>query len=271
VATHKRGHKYPGRLIVVEGCDGSGKSTQVYLLRRWLEGNGYPVFFTEWNSSELVKSATKKAKKHRMLTPTTFSLIHASDFADRYETLILPHLQAGHIVLADRYVYTAYARDLVRGCDESWVHNSYRFAVKPDLAFYFQAPLEVSLHRILVGRPELKYHEAGMDLGLSTDPKESFRIFQGLIKQQYDRMVSRFGLTVMDATKPILELQQEMRAIVMADLADYGNHQVYKALEQVAAAEELAPAIAHQIEHVPEAAPEAASDAAAVSKGGDDK
>lgn len=214
-------HRYPGRLIIVEGCDGSGKSTQLYLLKRWLEMAGYPVFFTEWNSSDLVKAATKKAKKEKALTPTTFSLIHACDFADRYETLILPRLQAGYLVMADRYVYTALARDMVRGCDPEWVRNAYRFAVKPDLAFYFQAPLEVSLHRILSGRPELKYHEAGMDLGLSPDPAESFKLFQGLIKKQYDAMAKRYGFAVIDATRPIPVQQAEMRAVVAQMLTGY--------------------------------------------------
>lgn len=213
--------RHPGRLIIVEGCDGSGKSTQLYLLKRWLEQKDYPVFFTEWNSSELVKAYTRKAKKNRSLTPTTFSLIHACDFADRYETLILPHLQAGYLVLADRYIYTAFARDQVRGCDPDWVHNSYGFAVKPDLAFYFQAPLEVSLNRILSGRPELKYHEAGLDLGLSSDPAESFKLFQGLIKEQYDRMAKAAGFILMDATQAIPVQQAKMRRIVAEALNGY--------------------------------------------------
>jgi dTMP kinase len=213
--------RYPGRLIVVEGCDGSGKSTQLYLLKQWLEAEGYPVCYTEWNSSDLVKSATKRAKKQRALTPTTFSLIHACDFADRYERLILPHLQAGYLVLADRYIYTAFARDAVRGCDPDWVRGAYGFAVKPDLAFYFQAPLEVSLYRILSGRPELKYHEAGMDLGLSPDPVDSFKLFQGLVKEQYDRMAHPFGFVVIDATRPIPIQQTEVRTKVAQALTGY--------------------------------------------------
>jgi len=220
-ATRGTKHRYPGQLIVVEGCDGSGKSTQLHLLKCWLEENNFRVYFTEWNSSPLVKEYTKKAKKNRSLTPTTFSLIHACDFADRYETLIQPHLQAGYIVLADRYIYTAFARDIVRGCDPAWVRNAYRFAAKPDLAFYFQAPLDVSLDRILGGRPELKYHEAGLDLGLSTDPVESFRLFQGLIKKEYDRMAKPLGFEVMDATRPIPEQQAEMRRKVSNFLANY--------------------------------------------------
>jgi dTMP kinase len=211
----------PGKLFIVEGCDGSGKSTQLYLLKKWLESKGYFVFFTEWNSSDLLKKYTKKAKRKNLLTPTTFSLIHASDFADRYEKLMLPHLRAGHIVLADRYIYTAYARDIARGCDPEWLKNLYKFATKPTIAFYFRAPLETSLSRILTGRDEIKYHEAGMDLGLSNNVVESFKLFQGIIKEQYDRMAKPEGFTVMDATKSIEEQQAEMRKIVEKSLAGY--------------------------------------------------
>ncbi|MCI0182839.1 MAG: dTMP kinase [Acidibacillus sp.] len=212
---------YPGRLFIVEGNDGSGKSTQIYLLKRWLEEQGYPVFFTEWNSSELIKAATKKAKKKNLLTPTTFSLIHASDFADRYEKMMLPHLRAGYIVLADRYVYTAYARDMARGCDPDWVKNVYSFAVKPTISFYFKTPLEVSLDRILSSRPQLKYHEAGLDLGLSNDPVESFKLFQGMIKSNYDSMIEEEHFMVIDATKSVEKQQQKVRKAVMDHLRDY--------------------------------------------------
>lgn len=212
---------YPGRLFIVEGTDGSGKSTQIYLLKRWLEDQGYPVFFTEWNSSELIKAANKKAKKKNLLTPTTFSLIHACDFADRYEKMMLPHLRAGYIVLADRYIYTAYARDMARGCDPDWVKNVYSFAVKPTISFYFQTPLDVSLERILSSRPQLKYHEAGLDLGLSTDPIESFKLFQGMIKNHYDDMIEEEHFFVVDATKSVEKQQQKVRKAVMEHLRDY--------------------------------------------------
>lgn len=212
---------FPGKLFVVEGCDGSGKSTQIYLLKKWLESKGYIVFFTEWNSSDLIKESTKKAKKKNLLTPTTFSLVHSSDFADRYEKLILPHLRAGYIVLCDRYVYTAYARDMARGCDSDWVRNVYNFAVKPTVSFYFQAPLEVSISRILAGRPQLKYHEAGMDMGWSTDPIESFKIFQGIIKKNYDAMIETDGLTVIDATQTIEKQQILVREIIAEKLEGY--------------------------------------------------
>ena len=159
---------FPGRLVAVEGLDGSGKSTQIYLLKRWLELQGLKVYFSEWNSSELVKSATSKAKKRELLTATTFSLIHATDFADRYERHLVPLLRAGYLVLCDRYIFTAFARDVVRGCPPQWVRGLYGFAGLPDLTFFFQADLGVSLKRILDGRPQLKYFEAGMDLRLAS-------------------------------------------------------------------------------------------------------
>jgi dTMP kinase len=207
-------HQYPGRLFVVEGVDGSGKSTQIALLRQWLISEGYTVFFSEWNSSPLVKKTTSKGKRKQLLTPTTFSLIHATDFADRTEHDIIPPLKAGAIVLADRYIYTAFARDAARGVDRKWVRELYQFAVKPTLAFYYRVPLDVSLSRILTGRNELKYYEAGMDLGLSSDPYESFKLFQQRIVNEYDSMVKEFGLTVMDATLPIPEQQRRMRKLV---------------------------------------------------------
>jgi dTMP kinase len=205
---------YPGRLIAVEGLDGSGKSTQIYLVKRWLELQGAKVYFTEWNSSVLVKKTTSKGKKRNLLTPTTFSLVHATDFADRYERQILPLLRAGFIVLADRYVYTAFARDSVRGVNKEWLSKLYSFATHPDITFYFKAPLEVSLNRILEGRPTLKFHEAGLDMGWTTDPYESFRIFQGRIKEEYDAMVKQNKFTVVDATRDIQKQQAEVRSII---------------------------------------------------------
>ncbi len=211
---HYGEHDFPGRLFVVEGVDGSGKSTQIALLRQWLVSEGYTVFFSEWNSSPLVKQTTRRGKKKHLLTPTTFSLIHATDFADRTEKWFIPPLKAGAIVLADRYIYTAFARDGARGMQPEWVRNLYSFAVKPTVAFYFRVPLDISLQRILGGRAELKYYEAGMDLELSNDLRQSFRLFQQGIMQRYDEMVDEFGLTVMDAMLPIPEQQRRMREIV---------------------------------------------------------
>src|SRR5271170_5922297 len=180
--------RYNGRLVVVEGIDGSGKSTQISLLSQWLRLRGYAVAFSEWNSSPLVRETTRRGKKKEMFTPTTFSLIHATDFADRTERYILPLMRAGAIVCADRYAYTAFARDVARGVDPKWVRNLYRFAIRPHLAFYFRTPLEVALGRILGGRDALKYYEAGMDLKISGNIEESFRIFQGRILEEYEAM-----------------------------------------------------------------------------------
>lgn len=214
-------HPYSGKLIIVEGIDGSGKSTQIDLLKKYLRAQGYNVFYTEWNSSALVKETTKRGKKKNLLTPTTFSILHGVDFADRFTRYILPPLKAGAIVLADRYVYTAFARDVVRGVHADWVRNIYSFAVKPDIGFYFHVPIEISLKRILSGRAEIKFHEAGMDLGLHTDIKESFKIFQGRILEEYLKISEEYNLTQMDATQPIHEQQAIMRAYVNKMLEDY--------------------------------------------------
>ncbi len=206
--------KFPGRLIAVEGLDGSGKSTQIYLLRRWLQVQGLKVYFSEWNSSELVKAATSKGKKRELLTPTTFSLIHATDFADRYERHLAPLLRAGYLVLCDRYIFTAFARDVVRGCPPEWVRGIYDFAALPDLTFFFKADLEISLQRILDGRPQLKYFEAGLDLRLSSDPYESFRIFE-------------FNFLVVDANRLVEAQQSVVRELIAQriDLAQFKRNE----------------------------------------------
>ncbi len=213
-----------GGLIIVEGVDGSGKSTQIRLLEKWLRYMGIPVFFTEWNSSEQVRQIISKGKKKNLLTPTTFSLLHATDFAARYERNVCPLLRAGYVVLADRYIYTAFARDVVRGCSSEWVRYVYGFAMKPDIALYFRVPVEISFERIVKNRPRLKYYEAGMDLNLSNDPYESYRIFQGRIVEQYEFMASKEGFTIIDGTANIEEQQKKVRQKVMEVLP----HQMLK-------------------------------------------
>lgn len=214
-------HPYPGKLIVVEGIDGSGKSTQLSLLHRWLISQGHKLFFTEWNSSVLVRRAMRRGKKKDLLTPTTFSLLHAVDFADRLTYGIVPPLKAGMIVLADRYVYTAFARDVARGVHPEWVRAVYSFAPRPDLAFYFRVPIDVALERLLTGRAKLKYHEAGMDVGLSRDPRESFRLFQGRVLELYETLVKQFNLTVIDAIGDIDSQQRIVRRMVTRSIRDY--------------------------------------------------
>ncbi len=216
-------HDYPGKLIIVEGIDGSGKSTQISLLKKWLESQGFSVFFTEWNSSELVKETTREGKKKNLLTPTTFSLLHATDFADRLNYQIIPPLKAGMIVLADRYAYTAFTRDVVRGVSPQWVRNLYSFSVKPDISFYFKVPIDVACDRILSGRVQIKFHEAGMDLELSRDTKESFKIFQSKVLAEYEKMIGEFSLTPVDATLEIHDQQEIVRSAVKEALKGYSK------------------------------------------------
>jgi dTMP kinase len=210
----------PGKLFIVEGIDGSGKSTQLDLLHKWLISEGYLVVVTEWNSANIVKQTTRRGKKRRLLTPMSFSLIHSADFASRTYQQILPALRGGAVVLADRYVYTAFARDAVRGVDRDWLRELYSFAVQPSLAFYFDVPLAEAITRIRGGRAQLKYYEAGLDLGLASDPEESFARFQGLIRQEYEQLVEEFGLIRMDATQTLIRQQRLMREIVRPHLTD---------------------------------------------------
>jgi len=238
MATLPDGGALPGKLFIVEGIDGSGKSTQLDMLRKWLIGQGYCVAFSEWNSSPIVRNTTRRGKKKQLLTPTSFSLIHAADFADRMERQMLPALRAGAIVLADRYIYTAFARDAARGVHPQWVREVCSFAIRPTEAFYFRVPMDESLDRILSGRPSLKYYEAGLDVGLSKDPYESYKLFQGRILEEYERMIDEFGLTVIDATLPLLEQQEQVREIVEAHLGE-ALHAEPRGWREVLAAESL--------------------------------
>ena len=196
-------HGQPGRLIVFEGLDGSGKSTQARLLVKWLQSRGYRVFFTEWNSSELVSDTIRRGKKKGLLTPTTFSLLHAADFADRFERHILPPLRAGYIVICDRYVYTAFVRDAARGCDVDWVRSLYSFALPPDKIFYFQVAVRTSLQRKIASRQKISYYEAGMDMHLADDVQESYERFQSRLKREYDRLAPRDGFVTLDGDRPV--------------------------------------------------------------------
>jgi len=211
-------HGYPGKLFVVEGIDGSGKTTQLSLLAKWLSAEGHRVFVTEWNSSALVKAATKAGKKKNALTPMTFSLLHATDFADRLLYKIIPPLKAGMTVLADRYAFTAFARDATRGVDRQWVRELYSFAVRPDVSLYFRVPIDVSLERLMARRVKLKFYESGMDMGWNTSPTESFRMFQGKVLSEYDRIVDEFGLEVVDAVGSITEQQRTVRNLIAPQL-----------------------------------------------------
>jgi dTMP kinase len=214
-------HGYPGRLLVFEGLDGSGKSTQAALLGKWLQSQGYRVFFTEWNSSDLVAGVIRRGKKKGLLTPTTFSLLHATDFADRFDRKILPPLRAGYVVVSDRYAYTAFVRDAARGCDPAWVRTIYSFAPRPDRVFYFRVPVGVTLRRKLASRLKINYYEAGMDLGLSDDLEESYVKFQTRLRREYERISSADNFTVIDATRRVEEIQARLRTEVRPLLQNF--------------------------------------------------
>jgi dTMP kinase len=214
-------HGYPGRLIVFEGLDGSGKSTQAALLGKWLQSQGYRVFFTEWNSSELVSGVIRRGKKKNLLTPTTFSLLHATDFADRFERKILPPLRAGYLVVCDRYAYTAFVRDAARGCDPSWVRTIYSFAPRPDRIFYFRVPVAITLRRKLASRLKINYYEAGMDMGLSDDVEESYLKFQTRLKREYERIAVDDRFTIVDSTRRVEQIQSELRENVRPLLENF--------------------------------------------------
>ena len=216
-----KNHEMKGALICAEGIDGSGKSTQIDLLYAWLKEIKQDVILTRWNSSDLIAETTKRAKKKNLLSPRTFSLLHAVDFADRLEKTIIPAMKAGFIVLADRYVYTAFARDVARGVDSRWVKNMYGFAVKPDMVFYFDVTSKVSLDRICQNR-QPKFYEAGMDLKLSNNPYKSYVIFQNRVNEEYKKMVNEYGLIRIDATEGLHKKQLILREMVQDMLIKRG-------------------------------------------------
>lgn len=200
-----------GHIIAFEGIDGSGKSSQAKLLKDWLEAKGVPVYFTEWNSSEWLHDTIKEAKKKNLLTPLTYSLVHATDFADRYEKYILPMYRAGFVVISDRYVYTAYARDTVRGLSLDWVKKLYSFAIKPDIVFYIRVPASEALRRLKENRRKIKPNEAGADIFPDLKPEEGFLKYQGAVLEVYDRLAPEEGFHVIDGTRDPKSIQMEIR------------------------------------------------------------
>jgi dTMP kinase len=220
-------HAYPGKLIVLEGTDGVGRSTQAELLQNWLAVEGYGVTVTEWKSSELISRVIDKAKSKNALNTITFSLLYATDLADRLHNIILPALRAGLIVIADRYYYTAFARDVVRGADPAWVRKIYGFAVEPDMIFYLKMPLEPLLRRIITNRGGLDFYESGRDIGISTDLYQSFKLYQAKILEEYDHMVDEYNFQVIAADEPVDAVQkvlrQRIQALLAEQLSEYGS------------------------------------------------
>jgi len=205
--------EYPGVLITVEGTDAVGRTTQIAMLREWLEVNGYGVVETGWTRSELIGRTITQAKQIRALNRFTYSLLYAADFADRLEKEIIPALRSGFVVLADRYVFTAFARDMARGVDRQWVRDLYGFAPIPHLVLYLKIDV-VSLIRRAVPRGVIDYFESGMDLGLSDDPYDSFKKYQTLLIREYNKMSDEFGFKTVSARLRPAKIQEELRAIV---------------------------------------------------------
>ena len=205
----KTKHGYEGLLIVIEGTDGSGKSTQLELLKKSIQAQSYGVMVSEWKTSRLIANVIDDAKERNLLNATTFSLLYAADFADRLENQIIPALKSGFIVLLDRYYYTALARDVVRGQDIEWVKNLYDYAPEPDLVFYLDMPVDVLLKRI-IGTTGLDYYESGKDMGFSTDFYKSFEIYQKKCLEQYNNMKSEYNFLSIDGTKSVKEIHNIM-------------------------------------------------------------
>jgi dTMP kinase len=208
--------RMPGHLIVIEGTDGVGRSTQISLLRPWLELEGYAVSNTGWTRSPLLSGTINEAKAGHQLTVTTFSLLYAADFADRLEHEILPALQAGFIVIADRYMYTAFARNSVMGADPAWTRELFGVALVPDLVFYLDIDVATLIPRVIQGKG-MDYWESGMHLALGTDLFDSFERYQSRLLGEYGKLADEFGFVTVDGRQSIESVQNDLRA----HIADY--------------------------------------------------
>ena len=201
-----------GVLIVLEGADGSGRSTQIRLLRDWLEGRGHAVTEVGLRRSTLVAKELSEAKEGHTLGRTTMSLFYATDFADQLEHVMVPALHAGNIVLADRYIYTLMARDVVRGADRSWVERMYGMAVVPDAVFYLKVSPKILVERNLEKNGTLDYWESGMDIGLARDMFDSFVKYQSLMQVEFKRLQERYGFDVVNGNRSVRAISADLRA-----------------------------------------------------------
>ncbi|HZP40300.1 MAG TPA: dTMP kinase [Candidatus Binatia bacterium] len=208
----------PGHLIVIEGTDGVGRSTQIELLQPWLELQGHAVSNTGWTRSPLLSETINEAKAGHELTVTTFSLLYAADFADRLEHQIIPALRSGFVVIADRYMYTAFARNVVMGADPTWTRQLFGCALVPDLVLYLEIDVEHLVPRVLEGKG-MDYWESGMHLALGTDIFDSFQRYQRRLIDEYNALAQEFDFVTVDARRPIETIQDELRAHIGAHLA----------------------------------------------------
>lgn len=206
----ERDEVLPGRLIVIEGTDGVGRSTQMHLLRPWLESSGYAVVDTEMTRSELVGTGLKQAKEGHTLGPITLNLFYATDFVDRFESQILPALRAGFIVLTDRYIYSLMARALVRDADPLWIRSIFGLALVPDAVFYLRIGVDDLIPRVLQ-RGGFDHWESGMDMRLGDDLFDSFVNYQARMLEQFDSMAQEYGFEVIDAAQPVDRIAELLR------------------------------------------------------------
>ncbi len=206
-----RDTRVKGRLIVIEGPDASGRSTQIAMLTSRLEADGHAVLNTGLRRSELISEGILEAKRNFVLGKRTLSLFYAADFADQLENKIIPALRSGYIVLADRYIYTLMSRDAVRGISTRWSHNLFGFAMKPHLVFYLEVDPNELVHRVFQKNSSLDYYESGADLGLSDNMLESFLIYQGLLAKQFRKMQKKYGLVPINGNRSILEINKDLQ------------------------------------------------------------
>ena len=211
--------KLAGKLIVVEGTDGSGRSTQIVRLVQWLEGRGHATVQVGLKRSTLVSEELEQAKQGNILSRRTMSLFYATDFADQLENIILPALKAGFMVLADRYIYTLMVRDLVRGMDEAWLKNLYGIALVPDAVFYLNVSPEELVQRNFAKTHALDYWESGMDLGLTRDMFDSFLNYQSLVQDQFKRLQSTYRFEIIDGRRSMDEINSELRRKIESVMA----------------------------------------------------
>jgi dTMP kinase len=205
-------HGYPGMLVVIEGADRSGRSTQVDLLIEWLAKRGSSVVKTDWNTSPHISKAIHKAKAEGTLRPLTYALFYAADFADRVANVIVPALRRGEIVVADRYIFTAFARDAARGADPRWLRGLFDFAPRPDFVFYLRVPPEITAQRTpSVPVKALDAYELGLDLGLSADPRRSFQVYQQRVFDEFERLRDAYDVIVLDGTDEVMAIQRHLR------------------------------------------------------------
>src|SRR5258705_6939786 len=211
--------KLAGKLIVVEGADGSGRSTQIAQLVEWLEGGGHATVQVGLKRSTLVSEELEKAKQGNILSRTTLSLFYATDFADQMENIIVPALKAGFVVLSDRYIYTLMARDMLRGMDATWLKNLYGIPLVPDAVFYLNVSPEELVQRNFAKSAALDYWESGMDLGLSRDMFDSFHKYQTMMQQAFRRLQTLYGFTILDGNRSADAINVELRRKISAVLA----------------------------------------------------